>query len=101
MQNLETLQATLPMLKRFDFKRNELGELDLIEVEVKPHSFIRDGMLFISMENNDDAGSYDGKYINENETDGIAYINPKLEAWAKQNKTYWEWQDGGTIVLAN
>ena len=101
MTNLVDLQATLPTLKNIDFIRNDEGDFDLVEVEVKPHSFIRDGMLYISMERGDNAGSYDGQYINEWETDGIAYINPRLEAWAKEHGTYWEWQDGGTIVLAN
>jgi hypothetical protein len=101
MDTLLDLQASLPKLKTIDFVRNAEGELDLIDVEVKPHSFVRDGYLYISMEHGDGAGSYSGKYINEWAQDGIAYINPVLEAWATANKGYWEWHDGGSIVFSN
>ena len=101
MDNLQNLQASLPTLKGFDFKRNEAGELDLIEVGRTPRSFIRDGMLFISMEEGDNAGDYYGHYINENEQSGVPYINDALEAWAEANKGYWEWQDAGSIVFSN
>lgn len=94
--NLEKLQATLPTLTRIDWTRNDEGDLDMVELQVAPYSFIRDGMLFVSVEHGDDAGDYYGEFRG-----GYAWINPKLEAWAKEHKSYWEWQDGGTIVLAN
>jgi hypothetical protein len=97
---MTNLIDTLPMLKTIDFVRNADGELDLIDVEVKPYSFVRDGYLYISMERGDGAGSYDGQYINEWEQDGIAYINPVLVDWATANKGYWEWMDGGSIVFS-
>lgn len=100
MKSLQDLQASLPMLKSFDFKRNEEGDLDLIDVERKPHAFIRDGMLFVSMEEGDGAGDYYGHYsMDGEEQDGIPYIADVLEAWATEHKGYWEWQDGGTIVF--
>jgi hypothetical protein len=89
MTNLVDLQATLPTLTKIDFKRNHEGDFDLVEVEVKPHSMVRDGMIYISMEQGDGAGNCD-----------TLEINPKLEAWAKEHGTYWEWQDNGTIVLS-
>lgn len=97
MQNLEKLQATLPMLKNYDYKTDT-------EKEVKPYSFIREGLLFLSMENGDGAGCYYGKYKATPDgqdfyQDGVPYITDSLEVWAKENNGYWEWQDGGTIVF--
>lgn len=96
MSILLNLQATLPTLTATNFIRNSGGGLDLVEVEVEPYSFIRDGNLFVSTENGDDAGDYYGEYRG-----GFPWINPKLEDWARERNSYWEWQDGGTLVLAN
>lgn len=93
---MQELQASLPMLKMYDWKNEEL-----IEVYVKPKSFIRDNMLFISMEEYDNAGDYYGRYINESEQDGIPFINDALEAWASANNGYFEWQDAGSVVFNN
>lgn len=90
MSKTEKLQATLPTITTWDFKRNDSGELDLIPVEVKPHSFIRDGLLFISMEHGDNAGNSD-----------TMQVNPILEAWAEKQGGYWEWYDAGCVVFAN
>lgn len=90
MTNLVDLQATLPTLTKIDFKRNDNGDLDMIELQVKPHSMVRDGYLYISMERGDGAGNCD-----------TLEVNSKLEAWARELGTYWEWQDNGTIVLSN
>jgi hypothetical protein len=91
---LQTLQNTLPTLTSYDFSGD-----DLVEVQVKVSSFIRDNLLFISMEEGDSAGCYYGRYISESEQDGYPYINEALTDWAKSNGGYFEWQDAGTIVF--
>lgn len=90
MTNLVALQKTLPTLTKIDLVRNSEGDFDFVNVEVQPHSFVRDGYLYISMERGDGAGNCD-----------TLEVNTKLEAWAKELGTYWEWQDNGTIVLSN
>ena len=92
--------TTLPMLTSWDFKRNDEGDLDLVEVQNKPTSFMRNGLLYISMEHGDGAGDYNGHYsIDGEEQDGIPYIAEVILDWAKKNKGYFEWHDGGTIVF--
>ena len=102
MITLQDLQASLPTLKSWAHKRDAEGNLDFVEVDRIPRSFIRDGMLFVSMEEDDGAGDYNGHYsMDGEEQDGIPYVADVLEAWAKSNQGYWEWQDGGTIVFSN
>jgi len=101
MRKLETLQATLPLIKSLDMVKDAQGKFELVEVQVKPYSFINDGYLYISMEEGDDIGCFYGRYIDEDVQDGIPYVDDILEAWAIKNKGYWEWQDAGTIVFIN
>lgn len=59
------------------------------------HAFIRDEKyVSVSMEHGDDAGDYYGEFRG-----GYPWINPKLETFAKQRKSYWEWQNPGAITL--
>ena len=95
-KTVEELQASLPLLRGLKWVREER---DFIEVLNKPHSFIRDGLLYISTEHGDGAGDYYGDYINEWEQSGVPYINPALEAWANDQGGYFEWMDGGSIVF--
>ena len=102
MDTLLDLQASLPTLKRWAHLRDAHGNFELIQEDCAPRSFVRDGMLFVSMEENDGAGDYYGHYsMDGEEQDGIPYIAEVLETWAKANKGYWEWQDAGTIVFSN
>jgi hypothetical protein len=98
MTTIQKLQASLPNLKVGDFKKVD-GEYVFFTKEVAPRSFIRDGYLNISLEEGDGAGDYYGRYIAEDVQDGIPYINPVLEAWAKANGGYFEWQNAGCIVF--
>jgi hypothetical protein len=87
--NAELLQKKLPKLMTFEF----VGA-DLVEVYKKPKSFIRDGQLYISAENGDDAADYYGEYRG-----GYPYINPALEDFATKNKGYFEWENPACIVF--
>ena len=60
------------------------------------HSFIRDGMLYVSAEEGDDAADYYGEYRG-----GDPWINPKLEELACNNDAFWEWQNPGCIELCD
>lgn len=86
MKKLEKLMAELPELLDFKYDR-DLKEF--VEVRRKPKAFIRDGMLFISGEYGDNAMDYFNNWI-----------NPDLEAFAKKAGGYFEFYDGGSIVLA-
>ncbi len=102
MDTLLDLQASLPTLRSWAHKRDADGKLDFVEVDRTPRSFVRDGMLFVSMEEGDGAGDYNGHWsMDGEEQDGIPYIADALVDWAKANKGYWEWQDGGSIVFSN
>lgn len=91
----DSLIQTLPSLSKINVIRVSDGGLDIVETEVKPKSFIRDGFLYISTEHDDNAGDYYGE-----SRGGCSWVNPKLEDWAARHGTYWEWLDCGTIVLA-
>lgn len=87
--NAELLQKKLPKLMSFEFVGSEL-----VEVYKEPKSFIRDGQLYISAENGDDAADYYGEFRG-----GDPYINPALEKFAAKNKGYFEWVNAGCIVF--
>ena len=91
MQNLENLMQNLPMLPNLVWNRETQ---EFVDGFVAPRGFIRDGMLFISGDEGDDAMDYYGDYRG-----GYPWINPVLEQFAENNNAYWEWHDGGSIVL--
>ena len=88
---VDKLKETLPLLPVMVWNK-ETKEYD--DKFVSPYSFIRDGYLYISSEHGDDAADYYGEYRG-----GYAWINPLLEAWAKSNNGYFEWQNAGCIVF--
>lgn len=61
---------------------------------IKCSSFIRDGVLKVSGEDGRGLIDYYGEYRG-----GYPYINPKLEAFAKEHGMHWEWDDPGSISL--
>lgn len=91
MKNLDKLKNSLPKLLKLRWSK-EAKEFD--EIFELPHTFVRDEMLYISGEYGDNAMDYYGDFNN-----GYAWINPVLEAWAKKNKGYWEWENAGAIVF--
>ncbi len=87
--NVEKLAAKLPKLMTFEFNGP-----DLIEVYKEPKSFIKNGNLYISAENGDDAADYYGEFRG-----GDPYINPLLEDFAAKNGGYFEWENPACIVF--
>jgi len=90
MTKVQKLIETLPALDCMVFTANH----ELIEAKRKPHAFERDGHLFISAENGDNAADYYGEYRG-----GYCWINPALEAWAKKRGGFFEWENPATIVF--
>lgn len=88
---LEKLLNNLPLLPNMVWNREAKEYVDGF---VAPRGFIRDGMLFVSGEEGDDACDYYGEYRG-----GFAWINPVLENFAEKNNCYWEWENAGCIVL--
>lgn len=64
------------------------------EITVHPEVWIRNDMVFVSGEDGRDWADYYGEYRK-----GYAYINPQLEALAKANGGYWEWENPGCIAF--
>lgn len=89
LNQLEKLQNNLPKLTNFKF----VGS-DFVEVSTPPYSFIRDGKLFISGEEGDNACDYYGEYRG-----GYCYINPALEEYAAKNGGYFDWENPACIVF--
>jgi hypothetical protein len=88
MKNVEKLIQKLPLLSNWVYDRDTK---DFVETFVKPKAFIRDGYMFISGEEGDNAMNYyDSDY---------PWINPVLEKFAKDNKGYFEWENAGCIVF--
>jgi hypothetical protein len=87
--NVQKLQEKLPKLMNYRFVGKELQE-----VYEPPYSFIRDGCLYISGENGDNACDYYGEFRG-----GYCYINPVLEEFATKNGGFFEWENPGCIVF--
>jgi hypothetical protein len=90
MTKTEKLINTLPELDGLQYIKGQ----GYVDIKVKPHAFERDGALFISAENGDNAADYYGEYRG-----GYPWINEALEAWAKKRGGYFEWENPGTIVF--
>ena len=85
MTKTEKLLTSLPTIQTMDFIDGEFRD-----VLKRPYAFIdSEGHLLISAEQGDDAADYYGR--------GYPWINPVLEAWAKDNGGYFEWQHPGAI----
>jgi hypothetical protein len=87
--NLEKLQQKLPKLLNMKFVDKKL--VDVLE---PPYSFIKDGNLYISGENGDDACDYYGEFRG-----GYPYINPALLEFAEKNGGMFEWENPACIVF--
>jgi hypothetical protein len=87
--NLEKLQQKLPKLLNIKFVNKEL-----VDVYEPPYSFIKNGNLYISGENGDNACDYYGEFRG-----GYPYINPALLEFAKKNKGIFEWENPACIVF--
>ena len=90
-KKLEKLLNNLPLLPNIVYDK---VAKDFVEGFVKPRGFIRDGMLFVSGEEGDDACDYYGEYRG-----GFPFINPILEKFAADNGCYFEFENAGCLVL--
>jgi hypothetical protein len=93
MKTVKALQASCLALVTQDLVYNS-DTADYEYGNVNPTVFIRDGVLHVSAEDGKPWADYYGEYRG-----GYAWINPTLEAWAKANGMYWEWQNPGCIAL--
>jgi len=58
------------------------------------YGYNEEGNILLSAEDGPAIADYWGECNN-----GIPYIAPELEAWAKENNGYWEWENAGSIVF--
>lgn len=67
-----------------------------VQINAQGESFIRDNVLHISAEGANSCywADYYGEYRG-----GHPWINPALEAFAKENGGYWEWVNPGCIAF--
>lgn len=92
ISKLEKLATTLPKIADLVWNK-ETKEHDDIE---HPCPFlIHDSKLLVSCE----SGIYTGDYYGEF-TGGYPIVCEALEAWAKDNNGYWEWENPGAICFA-
>tara|TARA_B000000609_G_C24117620_1_gene317678 strand:- start:481 stop:750 length:270 start_codon:yes stop_codon:yes gene_type:complete len=85
MTKTEKLIASLPDIQTMQFINGQFQD-----VLKRPHAFVdSEGRLLISAEHGDDAADYYDR--------GYPWINPVLEAWAKDNGGYFEWEHPGAI----
>lgn len=62
--------------------------------DIKCSTFIRDGALCVNGEDGRGLIDYYGEFRG-----GYPYIDPKLEAFAKEHGMHWQWNDPGSISL--
>lgn len=67
-------------------------DYDMIDVHAT--TFIRDGVVYVSAEDGKNLVDYYGEYRG-----GYPYIDPVLEAFAKEQGMFWEWVNPGCIGL--
>lgn len=90
--NAEKLKKEMISLETFEWN-SEKGDLD--ETTIKPEMFIcQNGLLHVSGEDGKGFVDYYGEFRG-----GYPYIDPKLEAWAKDQNGFWEWDNPGSIVF--
>ncbi len=80
------------------------GKLDLILSDINnlkssltnnpPKTFVRDGFIYLSAENDDEFADYYGEF-----NGGLPYIGDKLEAIADKYDMMWDWENPGTLIL--
>lgn len=61
---------------------------------IRPTVIIRNEILYVSAEDGNYFADYYGEFRG-----GYPWIDPRLEAFAKRNGGYWEWENPGAIVL--
>lgn len=64
------------------------------DVEVSCNCFVKEGVLMVTSDDGLGAIDYYGEYRG-----GYPYISPKLEAFAKANGCFWEWNNPSSISL--
>lgn len=93
MKNAETLLAECKELKFPSLKWNKEAKT-YDDVEVSCDCFVKNGVVMVTSDDGLGAIDYYGEYRG-----GYPYINPKLEAFAKANGCFWEWNNPSSVSL--
>ena len=93
--NLQNMLKKLPDIQSEDYVKVD-GEYQWVPIQIKPEAWVNDGQLHVSGESGDGLVDYYGHEFNDYDS----YIHPDLEAWAEKHGCFWEWNDPGSICLA-
>lgn len=93
MKNRAAIVEALKALTKKWYAWDKVAK-DLIETTVSPTVIERDGKIVVSAED----GLYWADYYGEFHG-GDMYIDPILEAFAKERGLFWEWENPGAISL--
>lgn len=77
-------------LDAIDFDENQ----EIIDIQVSPTIFVRDGVVHVSGEDGRGFVDYYGEFRG-----GYPYIHPKLVEFAESIGYFWEWDNPGSISL--
>jgi len=93
MKNVNVLEAECKEIKfpslKWDKERKTYDD-----VEVSCDCFVKNGVLMVTSDDGLGAIDYYGEFRG-----GYSYIDPKLEAFAKANGCFWEWNNPSSISL--
>ena len=92
MNNPEIIEK-LKLIEIPGFKWNDTTR-DLDEVKVKPTVIPRERTVSVSAEDGKGFADFFGEFRG-----GYPWIHPDLEAFAKEHKCHWEWDDPGSISI--
>jgi len=92
MISKEIIEA-LKKLEVTGYKWND-EKRDLDEIKVHPTVIERDNRVLVSAEDGHYFADYYGEYRG-----GYPWIHEDLEAFAKEHKCFWEWENPGCVGL--
>lgn len=93
MKNVQVLEAQCKALKFDTIKWNKTTKT-YADIQVSCDCFVKDGVLMVTSDDGQGIIDYYGEYRG-----GYAYISPALEAFAKANGCFWEWNNPSSISL--
>lgn len=85
------MTITLPATPSIQVADVKFVDRKLVDIKVDVEFFVRDGHLYCT---DFRALDYYGEFRGN-----IPYIDPQLEAWAKEQGGYWEWENPECIVF--
>jgi hypothetical protein len=93
MKNKTKIVEALKALKK-PWMEYDKAKKEYVDIEVSPTVIERDSKIIVSAEDGLRWADYYGEFEG-----GYQWIEPVLEAFAKEHGLHWEWNDPGSISL--